>query len=76
MVDVSYLPLLWTPYLLKVSRESTSEFEIPQLPPGRHYGGPDVGEDNLCTCNTVAYSLVSACAACQGSSTWVQYVFH
>jgi len=49
------------------------QFEIPQLPPGRHYGGPDVGEDNSCTCNTVTYSLVSACAACQGSSTWVQW---
>ncbi len=44
------------------------------------YTGPATVEDaNLCECNTVAYALFSACAACQGknyarfvSSLWLQ----
>ena len=37
------------------------------------YSGPLAGEDNLCVCNTVVYSLVSACGACQGATSWVGY---
>ena len=49
-------------------------WEIGPLPQGDLYSGPDAGQDNLCQCNTVVYSLVSACGACQGSQ-WTQYVF-
>jgi hypothetical protein len=38
------------------------------------YGGPYGGQANTCICSTIVYSLVSACAGCQGSS-WVEYVF-
>ncbi|KAH9047436.1 hypothetical protein EDB83DRAFT_1461423 [Lactarius deliciosus] len=37
------------------------------------YRGPNAGQSNLCECNTVVYSLVSACGACQGSSEWIQW---
>ena len=39
------------------------------------YGGPTAAQSNLCQCNTVVYSLVSACAACQGSSS-ILFAFH
>ena len=48
-------------------------FDIATLPQGSLYRGPDAGQDNLCVCNTVVYSLVSACGACQGASSWIQY---
>ncbi|KIJ53651.1 hypothetical protein M422DRAFT_25476 [Sphaerobolus stellatus SS14] len=39
------------------------------------YSGPKAGESNPCSCSTVVYSLVSACAACQGDGfiTWEQW---
>jgi hypothetical protein len=42
---------------------SVSEIDIPVLPPGDHY---DPGDSSSCNCNTVVYSLISACADCQG----------
>jgi len=45
------------------------QFNIQPLPSGRMYA-PNTTEGASCECNTVVYSLVSACAACQGS-TWV-----
>jgi hypothetical protein len=50
-------------------------FTINSLAPGYHYTGPS-GSDNtdLCKCNTVAYSLISACDACQGAD-WISYGF-
>jgi hypothetical protein len=56
---------------------SLADFNVSSLPPGSSYGSPGSSEAaNLCYCNTVGYSLVSACAACQGGgyaawSTWV-----
>jgi hypothetical protein len=46
----------------------------PLMPGGNHsYTGPSGPDDSdLCKCNTVAYSLISACDACQGS-TWISY---
>ena len=48
------------------------------LPAGYSYSGPDgFDANNLCYCNTVAYSLFSACGACQGRE-WIKcgrYVF-
>ena len=40
------------------------EFIFPPLAPGEVYRGPDT--DTSCQCNTVFYSLLSACGACQG----------
>lgn len=48
-------------------------FSIAALPQGAMYRGPNAGKDDLCVCNTVVYSLVSACSACQGATSWIQY---
>ena len=46
-------------------------FTISPLSQGYSYTGPSgVDDSNLCKCNTVAYSLISACDACQ-SSDWI-----
>ncbi|KAI0247545.1 hypothetical protein BJV78DRAFT_909637 [Lactifluus subvellereus] len=54
-------------------------FTIPPLPPGDSYTGPTGPGDaaDLCKCNTVVYSLMSACDACQGAmwlpwETWTR----
>jgi hypothetical protein len=41
------------------------------------YAGPSYkeAEANPCPCNTVVYSLLSGCGACQGGS-WISYVLH
>jgi len=49
---------------------NAGEFNIPPLPPGGQYAGPPAGKATSCKCNTISYSLLSACAACQGSS-WI-----
>lgn len=60
-----YMLLRWT---------TNAEFSIPALLPDNHYTGPTVANtDNLCKCNTVVYSLVSACGGCQGGE-WIQCV--
>jgi len=48
---------------------SSGGFTVQPLPPNTHYAPPEANE---CECNTVVYSLISACADCQGSfySTW------
>ena len=74
--DVSFHVPFWASHL---SCEFSDRIPIPvweigPLPQGDLYSGPDAGQDNLCQCNTVVYSLVSACGACQGSQ-WTQYVF-
>ncbi|KAF8843547.1 hypothetical protein BDN67DRAFT_1000775 [Paxillus ammoniavirescens] len=50
----------------------TNGFNIQGLNPGQYYGAPSGAYANPCECNTVAYSLVSACGACQGAVylTW------
>jgi len=48
------------------------QFSIPPLGPTNQYAGPHAGQGNTCQCNTVVYSLVSACAACQGEP-WVSW---
>lgn len=42
-----------------------TSFLVPALPNGTHYTGPNAAQANLCNCNTVTYSLISACADCQ-----------
>ncbi|KAK0475721.1 hypothetical protein IW261DRAFT_1644243 [Armillaria novae-zelandiae] len=44
---------------------NTSAFLVPALPDGSHYTGPGTAQVNLCNCNTITYSLISACADCQ-----------
>ena len=48
-------------------------FDQGPLPLGEQYTGPaGVDDSNLCKCNTITYSLVSACGACQGAQ-WITY---
>jgi len=53
---------------------SSGAFDIPPLNlEGYMYGGPNGDQgDDICQCNTVVYSLVGACGACQGGS-WPDY---
>ena len=54
---------------------SFSAFTINALTPGYSYMGPDAGTidaSNMCKCNTITYSLISACDACQGAE-WTRY---
>jgi hypothetical protein len=41
-------------------------FPVDTLPQSSHYVGPSIQNANPCQCNTVTYSLMSACGACQG----------
>ncbi|KAH9483715.1 hypothetical protein JR316_0003191 [Psilocybe cubensis] len=41
-------------------------FPVNALPDASHYIGPTLQDANPCQCNTVTYSLMSACGACQG----------
>ena len=55
---------------------SLAVFTINPLKLGHSYGGPSSADgSNMCKCNTIAYSLVSACAACQGAD-WIRYDSH
>lgn len=45
----------------------TIGFTVAALSPNAYYIGPNVTESNACECNAVVYSLVCACAACQGA---------
>jgi len=50
-------------------------FSIPSLAPGYEYQGPTTADTVAglqCMCTTVAYSLISACDACQGES-WINW---
>ncbi|KAH9971461.1 hypothetical protein BJV74DRAFT_865871 [Russula compacta] len=49
-------------------------FTINALQSGYSYTGPTGGIDdsNMCKCNTISYSLISACDACQGSD-WISW---
>ncbi|KAI0064538.1 hypothetical protein BV25DRAFT_1989821 [Artomyces pyxidatus] len=49
------------------------QFVIAPLQPDHEYTGPSGPDDgDMCKCNTVAYSLISACDACQGAA-WIQW---
>ena len=45
----------------------SAAFTLGTLTPGQTYSGPNVTTANSdqCNCNTVVYSVISACAACQ-----------
>jgi hypothetical protein len=50
-------------------------FTLSPIVGDQEYRGPHGGSDNrnLCLCNTLIYSLISACGGCQGG-TWQPYV--
>ncbi|KAH7907958.1 hypothetical protein BJ138DRAFT_1116251 [Hygrophoropsis aurantiaca] len=47
----------------------------PMTAPGSYYAGPQANQSTSCTCNTVIYSLASACGLCQnGTFTfWIDW---
>jgi hypothetical protein len=49
---------------------NNGNFTIPKLVAGNHYTGPTT--DDKCQCNSVLYSVISACAGCQ-KGTWLTY---
>ena len=50
-----------------IAPSPTVAWSIGPLSPGWYYLGPnDYTRTDLCLCNSVMYSLISACAACQG----------
>jgi hypothetical protein len=56
--------------------DPSAEFTIPQLVAGNHYSGPsDSSVTDTCECNTVYYSLISACAGCQ-RGIWLSYALY
>ncbi|KAK0477595.1 hypothetical protein IW261DRAFT_1565904 [Armillaria novae-zelandiae] len=56
----------------------TSDFSIQALPSGYHYSGVGQIYATECVCNTVYYSLLNVCAACQGGSVsiWGDWDFN
>ncbi|KAK0186966.1 hypothetical protein F5146DRAFT_758987 [Armillaria mellea] len=56
----------------------TSDFSIQALPSGYHYSGVGQIYTSDCVCNTVYYSLLNVCAACQGGSVsvWSDWDFN
>ncbi|KAG7447979.1 uncharacterized protein BT62DRAFT_746535 [Guyanagaster necrorhizus] len=56
-------PCLVAAYLVTACLNTS--FLVPALPESNHYAGPTTSQANLCECNTVTYSLISACADCQ-----------
>jgi len=72
----SYNSLTQNPCNVAAYLEATCNsglFDIVPLPQGSLYRGPNAGQDNLCVCNSIVYSLVSACGACQGATSWIQW---
>ncbi|KAG2353714.1 hypothetical protein BDR07DRAFT_686701 [Suillus spraguei] len=61
-------PCLVTVYLQNPCGNG-SIYVIDPLPPGSfYYAPPSVVGANLCECNTVTYSMISACSVCQNGS--------
>ncbi|KDQ33448.1 hypothetical protein PLEOSDRAFT_1110582 [Pleurotus ostreatus PC15] len=56
-------PCLVAAYLLGTC--SGGAHEVPPLPDNKHYVGPTTATADACQCNTVVYSLMSACGECQ-----------
>ncbi|KAI0245139.1 hypothetical protein BJV78DRAFT_147273 [Lactifluus subvellereus] len=68
-------PCIVAAYLLATCNGGS--WSISPLDPGSWYT-VFVDDENLCLCNTVTYSLLSACGACQDDTwtTWSQYSFN
>ncbi|KAF9527005.1 hypothetical protein CPB83DRAFT_856970 [Crepidotus variabilis] len=65
-------PCLVAAYLESACGQSTMVSSIDE---GFHYLPPNATEANACRCNTVLYSMISACAVCQGRlfGTWTEW---
>jgi hypothetical protein len=52
-----------------------TNFPIPSLSSLQFYSGPQIGHTTDCQCSSVYYSVLSACALCQGASEspWTAY---
>ncbi|KAF8077811.1 hypothetical protein FPV67DRAFT_14510 [Lyophyllum atratum] len=55
-----------------------SVVQVDAIPPGNHYFGPAFAEADICSCNVVIYSLVSACGGCQGRNfiNWANWTLN
>ncbi|KAH9998083.1 hypothetical protein BJV74DRAFT_883221 [Russula compacta] len=52
---------------------NNSQFTIPPLDQGAHYTGPSASDPaRACECNSVFYSMISACTGCQ-KRVWIPY---
>jgi len=81
LYDWSYNSLKQDPCLIAAYLGSTchsGSYTVYPLAPTSLYYSPSVLESDPCVCNTVMYSLVSACSDCQGGlwSTWSQWTFN
>ncbi|THH28014.1 hypothetical protein EUX98_g6170 [Antrodiella citrinella] len=70
-------PCLVTAYLNTPCLSNAADAYVYSLPSGFHYRPPLVSTATACQCNTVFYSVIQACAVCQGDpivpwSTWNQ----
>ncbi len=55
------------------ANSSPAAFTVDPLMTGEEYAGPTLlGGADICKCNTVFYSLMSACGACQ-NAFWIEY---
>ncbi|KAI6028726.1 hypothetical protein F5J12DRAFT_392853 [Pisolithus orientalis] len=63
-------PCLIAAYVQSVC--SGGQYTVYLLNPNTYYAAPSVDEANPCECNTVTYSLMSACSICQNRTyiTW------
>ncbi|KAG1812413.1 uncharacterized protein BJ212DRAFT_449308 [Suillus subaureus] len=68
--SLSQNPRLVTAYF--GSPYADGSYEIVAIPAGTQYLGPPLNGANPCQCNSVIYSLTSACGVCQGLTpvTW------
>ncbi|KAG1743025.1 hypothetical protein EDB19DRAFT_1699265 [Suillus lakei] len=57
---------------------NAGNFEIDPIPVGAQYVGPSLNGANPCQCNTITYSLTSACGVCQGGTavSWSSWKFN
>ncbi|KAF8512609.1 hypothetical protein BU17DRAFT_69155 [Hysterangium stoloniferum] len=58
-------PCLVTAFLRQACL-GTRLVNVPPLSPGNEYIGPQPGQSDTCGCSSVTYSMISACALCQG----------
>ena len=47
--------------------------EVPAVPAGNHYLGPNASDADPCRCSSVTYSMISACAGCQ-DRTYIDWI--
>ncbi len=66
------LCLVLAPATSLIVSSSFPAYTLDALAQGYSYGGPNGGDSTTCVCNTVTYSLISACGGCQGEN-WITY---